>query len=103
MLRAGEALARRFDADEAYVVEEVREQADRVRAAPDARDHRIGQASELVEDLRARFPADHPLELAHHDWEGMRARRRAKQIMGGLEARRPIAQRFVDRILERPS
>ena len=34
--------------------------------------------------------------------ERMRPGRRAEQIMGGLEARRPVAQRLVDRILQRP-
>ena len=52
--------------------------------------------------LRARLAPDHSLELANHRRERMRTGGRAEQIMRGLEARRPVAQRFVDRVLERP-
>ena len=104
MLLAVEALAGRLDPDQPdIVVEEIGEQADRVRPAADASDDRIGQPAELLEDLRARLAADHPLEFAHHRREGMRPGRGAEQIMGVLEARRPVAQRLVDRILERPA
>ena len=85
------------------VVEEVGEQADRVRAAADAGDDRIGQAAELVDHLRPRLAADHPLEFAHHGRERMWPSGGAEQIMGCLEARRPVAQRLVDRVLERPA
>ena len=100
---AGEALARRLDPDQRdVVVEEVGEDADRVRPAADAGDHRVGQASLDLEDLRARFLADDALKFAHHQREGMRAGDGAEQVMRVGEARGPVAQRLVDRILERP-
>ena len=99
-----EAFPGRLDADQPHVVlEEIGEQADRVGPAADAGDNRIRQAANLLDDLRPRFAADDPLEFAHHGRERMRARRRPQQVMSGLEARRPVAQRFVDRVLERPT
>ena len=49
------------------------EHADRVRAAADAGDHRVGQPSLGGEDLLARLAPDHALQLAHE----LRIRRRA--------------------------
>ena len=55
--------------------------ADRVRAAADARDHHIGQASGQLQDLAARFAPDHRLEIAHHRRIRMRPERRAEQVI----------------------
>src|SRR5947209_19883256 len=62
------ARASGFDADHAYafVREERMKEADGVRAAADAGDERVGQASFLFENLRARLAADDALEVAHH-------------------------------------
>ena len=61
------------------------------------------QAPDLLEHLRARLAADHPLELADHRRERVRPGGGAEQVMRGLEARRPVAQRLVDRVLEGPA
>ena len=103
MLVARQALARRLDPDQRdVIVKEVGKDPDCVRSAADAGDHRIGQASLQRQNLRPRFLADHALKFAHHQREGMRSGDRAEQIMRVGEARRPVAQRFVDRILQGP-
>ena len=83
------------------VVEERVEHADRVRAAADARDDGIRKPAGLVEQLLPRLFADDLLEVAHHRGERMRARRRAEDVVGGLDARDPVAVGVVDRVLER--
>ena len=104
MLFAGQALAGRFYADQPYalVFDEIAEEADGVGAAANTGDNGIGQTPELLEDLGARLAPDHPLELADHQWEGVGTCSRAQEIMRVFEARRPVAQRLVDRVLERP-
>ena len=103
MLGAIEALAGGLDADQRdpLVVDEVGENADRVRSAADAGDDRVGQAAFDGEDLLARFLADDPLEFAHHQRKGVRPGDGAEQVMRVGEARRPVAQRLVDGVLER--
>ena len=83
------------------VVEEGVEDADRVRSAAHAGDHGIRKSSGELEHLGARLLADDLLEVAHHGRERMRAGRRAEDVVGGLDGRHPVAQRLVDRVLER--
>ena len=71
------------------VVEEGVEDADRVRAAADAGDHGIRKSAGELEHLGARLLADDLLEVAHHRRERMRARRRAEDVVGGLDASSP--------------
>src|SRR5690606_26258079 len=61
-----DAIAGRLDAVEsdALVVEERVEDADRIRASADARDHGIRKTTELLEQLCARLLADDALEIA---------------------------------------
>ena len=96
-------LAAGLDADQPHlrVVDERIEDADRVAAAADARDHRVRQAPGLLEDLRARLAADHRLELAHHQRIRMRAERRPEQVVRVARRRHPVAHRLVDRVLQR--
>ncbi len=84
MLLAVEALAGRLDADQAhaFVGDEIGEQADRVGAAADRRDAGVGQAAFILQYLGARFLADHALEIADHQREGMRPGDGAEQIVG---------------------
>jgi hypothetical protein len=102
MLGAVEAAAGRLDADQPHLLvgDELGEGAHRVGAAAHAGDHRVGQAALFRQHLGARFLADHALELAHHQREGVGAGDGAEQIVRVGEARRPVAQRFVDRVLE---
>src|SRR6266516_5924688 len=56
-----------LDADQTHagVVQEPRKEADRVRAAADARDGDLGQTALGGEDLLPRLAADHGLQLGH--------------------------------------
>src|SRR5438105_491040 len=58
------------------------EDPDRVRAAADAGDDGIRQAPGRGDELLARLAPDHALEVAHHRRVGVRAERRAEQIVG---------------------
>jgi hypothetical protein len=51
--------------------------------------------------LFAGFLADHRLEVAHHLRIGMRAGRRADQVIGVVDIGHPVAQRLVHRVLQR--
>ena len=103
MFIAIEAVARRFDAEHlhARIIEERVEQPQRIGTAADAGDQQVGQAAGAVEHLRARFLADHALEVAHHLGVGMRAGRGADDVEGVVDIRDPVAQPFVHRVLER--
>src|SRR3954464_11897076 len=62
------AAAAGLDADETHfpILNEGMEDANRVRAAAHARDHRIRQPSLGAKNLHAGFAADHGLKIAHH-------------------------------------
>ena len=92
-----------LDADEVGGgVDEPGERAHRVRAAADARDDEVGVvAAEDRAALLARFVADDALELAHHPRVRVRADDRADAVVRALDRRHPVAQRFVDRVLQR--
>ena len=83
------------------VVEERVEQAHGVRAAADGRHQRVRQAAFLVQQLRLGLDADHRLEVAHHGRVGMRAGDRADHVEGVVRVADPVAQRLVQRVLER--
>ena len=97
-----EPLAGGFDPDQAdpLVGDEIGEDADRIRPAADAGDDRVGQAALDLEDLLARFLADHALKFADHQREGVRPGGGAEDIVGVGEAGGPVAQCLVDRVLE---
>jgi hypothetical protein len=82
VLAGVQAMPRRFRAvdRDARVVEERMEQADRVRAAADARDERIGQLAVPLEHLRARLAADDRVEVAHERRIRVRSRDRADDV-----------------------
>src|SRR5579885_3384666 len=92
-----------FDADhsDAFVAEERVKQTNRIRAAADARDERVRQATFRVENLRARLSPDDALERANHERVRVRAERAAEQVVRVRDVRHPVAQGLVDRVLER--
>ncbi len=96
-------MAGRFDAPKPHlgVVDEAREDAQRIAPAADARDDVGGQPAVALEHLRARFFADHPLELAHHVRVRMRTDDAADDVERVFDAGRPLAKRLVRRIFER--
>ena len=98
-----EALAGRLHPEQPDrgVVEERGEDAHRVRAAAHRCDHDIGQLAGGEEDLLPGLVADDALKVAHHGGEGMRARHGPQQVVGVLVAGGPVAERLVDRVLER--
>src|SRR5690242_4712399 len=68
-----------------FVTDEGVEHPDGVRASADAGENRIGQAAFTLEDFGAGFVADHTMEIANHQWIGMRAQRRTEQVVRGVD------------------
>ena len=103
VLAALESEAAGLDADEPRVAVEVsRERPHRVRSAADAGHHDVGiGAVEERAALAAGLVADDPLEFPHHPRVRMRADDRPDAVVRRLDRRDPVAQRLVDRVLER--
>ena len=97
-----DALSTGLDANQpdVAVVEERIEDADGIAAAANARHDHVRQPTRLLEDLRARFPADDRLELADHQRIRMRSERGAEQVVGVADVGDPVAHRLVDRVLQ---
>ena len=91
-----------FHADEAHtlVVQKFVKRTHGVRAATDAGDDRIGQATLFLEDLPARLFADDAMEVADHGRIRMRAQYAAQKVMRGADIGDPVAHRFVDGIFQ---
>ena len=100
---AGDALARRFGADQAHagIVEEGVEDADGVAAAADAGGDHIRQAAVIGQHLRARFAAHHRIEVADHARIRVGAGDSADDVEGVMHVGHPVAHRFVQCVLER--
>ena len=97
-----QAVSTRFHAHQPRrSVEETGERADRVRPSADARDDEVGIGAEDRAALFARFVAHDPLELAHHPRIRMRADDGPDAVVRGLDGGDPVAQRVVDRVLQR--
>ena len=62
---------------------------------------RFGSEPALRADLQQRLAPDHGLELAHHHRVRVRAEHRAEDVVRGRDVGDPVAQRLVDRVLER--
>src|SRR5581483_7536586 len=95
--------AGRLDADDAHllVLEEAVEEADRVRAAADARHDRLGEPPLGRENLLARLVPDDALQVAHDLRIRRRAYARADEVMRRLDVRDPVADRLARRLLQR--
>ena len=76
------------------------EDPDRVASAPHARHDHIGEPAELTPPLPFGLAPDDCLKIPDQAWKGMRSRRRPEQVVRIGEAPGPIAQRFVDRVLQ---
>ena len=102
MLPALQPVARRFHPDNAdiRVVEEGVEQANGVRPAADAGDHRVRQPALGLRDLRAHLVADDALEVPHHLRIGRGTSGRADDVEGVVDIGDPVAQRLVEGVLE---
>src|ERR1700760_402339 len=76
------AVTGRLESDEpdARIVDERVEDSDRVGSSTDTGGYGIRQPAGLIEHLRPRLEADHPLKVAHHRREGMWSRCRAEAV-----------------------
>src|SRR5665213_3697312 len=103
MAAAGDAFAGRFDADELHTrVADVRmEDAHRIAAAADTRDHDVRVAPRGGGHLHQAFAADHALEVAHHHRVRVRAGNGADDVERRVDVRDPVAHRLVERVLQR--
>ena len=102
LVRAGPA-STRFHPYQAHVriVHERREDPDRIAAAAHAGYDVVRQAPHPVEKLLAGLATDDGLEVAHHRRVGMRSDDRAEDVMRGPDIGDPVADRLVDRVLQR--
>ena len=105
VLVAVDARSAGLDADQLHrVVRHERvEQADGVAAAADARDRVVGQPPRRLHELLSRLAADDRLEVADQHGVGVGPHDAADQVVRRLDVRDPVADRLVDRVLERPA
>ena len=98
-----DAVTTGFDAVHLHAVmrNERVEQADRIAAAADAGDERIRQAAEHGLRLRDDLAADDGVEVAHEHRVRVWTGDGADHVEGVVDIRDPVAQRLVERILER--
>ena len=91
-----------LDADHLHfaVADEIIEQADRVAPAAHTGEQVIRQAAGRLQDLPARFLADHAVELAHHHGIRMRPEHRPQQVVSVMDVRHPVAHGFVDGVFQ---
>ena len=82
------------------IVQERMEQTDGVGAAADASHQGIRQTAAIGQHLLARLAADHRLEFPDHQRIGVRAGDGADHVKGVIDVGHPVAQRFVERVLE---
>src|SRR5690606_35265301 len=103
MLARVDALAGCFDAVNLHgrIIEEGMEKAHRIGAATDTGNDGIGQPPLALQHLCLCLAPDHGLEVAHHCRIGMGTGDSADQIVGVLDIRYPVPQRFVHRIFQR--
>src|SRR5262249_6882758 len=76
------------------------EDAGRVAAATDTRDHHVGQPANLLQRLLFRLSANHRLEVADNHWEGMWPDHATDDVMRVADSRHPVAQRLVDGVAQ---
>src|SRR5687767_15982431 len=96
------ATAARLDPDYPYVIaKEIVEQPDRVRAAADARDEQVGQATFLFKYLRPGFAADNALKIANHRRVRVRPQGRAEKIIAVSDVGDPVAKGLAYCVLKR--
>ncbi len=103
--RAARAEARRprgLHSHEAHVlvVEEAREEPDRVRPPADACDHGLREPVVRLDHLPPRLTPDHGLQLAHDRGVRSRADARADEVVRRLDVRDPVAYRLTRRLLQ---
>ena len=103
VLAALDAEPTRLDPDhlDLLVLEERREHADRVAPPAHARDEVVREPAFGLEDLLARLPADHGLEVPDHHRIRVRAQDRAEDVVRGADVGRPVPHGLADGVLQR--
>ena len=103
MPAAGDAVTARLHANQLYrLVGNVGvEDPDRIGAAADAGNHRVGLAPRHLRHLLATLAPDHRLKIPHHHGIRVRAGNRTDDVKGVVDVGDPIAHGFVERVLER--
>src|SRR5438093_621965 len=91
------------DQADRLVLQHLVEESDRIRSAADAGHGGIRQPSSALAELSERLAPDDRLKVAHHHRIRMRAQDGAEDVVRGANVGDPIANRFVDRILQRPA
>ena len=85
----------------AAILDEGPEETDGVGSAAHAGHEDVGQLARELPHLRPRLVADDAVEIADHHGIGMRAQGGAEEVVGGPHVGDPVAQRLVDRVLQR--
>ena len=83
------------------VIEEGMEQAHGIGATANCRNQRVRQTAFALQHLLPGFASDHRLKIPHHFRIGRRACHCANAIKGVFNIRHPIAQGFIESILQR--
>src|ERR1019366_10221825 len=102
VLAEGWTAPSRFNADESnrIVLQHLVEETDGVRSAADARDGDVRNRASSFLQLTQRLAPDHGLEIAYDQWIGMGPEDRADDVVRGADIRDPVADRFIDRVLQ---
>src|ERR1035438_1239524 len=102
MLAQRFAAASSLYADQLYflVLDEVVEDANRVRPSADAGDDGFRQFAFGFENLDASFASNDAVEVAHHGRIGMRSKHAAQQVMRGADVGDPVPHGFVDGVFQ---
>src|SRR5579872_1621652 len=96
------AAASGFDSDEfhPFVFNEVKENADRIRAAADTSDNASGQLAFGFKYLCSGFFSDYLVKVADHCRIRMRPQDAAEKIMSGANVGYPIAHGLIDSVFQ---
>ncbi len=103
MFARSDPTSTRFDSNEfnMLIIHKSTKDSNRIRPATHTRNDRIRQTPHFHHYLFTCFRPDHRLKLTHHRRVRVRSQRRTEQIMRIAHIRHPIADRFIDRILQR--
>src|ERR1700693_4706373 len=91
-----------FNSDEFHslVLNELKKNANRIRAATNAGDDSGRQLTFSLKNLGARFSSGYLVKIAHHCWIRVRSQYAAEQIMSCTNVRHPIAHGLIDCVFQ---
>src|SRR5215472_6454902 len=96
------AAAARLHADQLhpFVLDELVEDPDSVRASSHAGDDGLGHLAFSFQNLRAGLAADDGMKVTDHGGIGMSAQNTAQQVVGGADVGHPVTHGLIDSIFE---